>query len=203
MESLAQQDESNRKVKHAIAYAEELYKVAERYARRAQEGIFEELNGIIEKNFSIMFNDGEKYARLKEDYKVHVYYRSSGKEELSLSNGEATAINFVYIVSILELARKRAVEADDAGEETAAQDVSSGIIQLPLVLDGPFSTLSNENTNMVAQKLPEFAEQVIIFMLDKDWESSGLEKFTDRAYCYHIYKAERSASSSLAKGGEM
>ena len=88
-------------------------------------------------------------------------------------------------------------------EETAIQGLSSGIIQLPLVLDGPFSTLSNENTHMVAQKLPEFAEQVIIFMLDKDWESSGLEKFTDNTYCYHIHKDERSASSSLAKDGEM
>ncbi len=54
LESLAQQDENNRKVKCAIAYAEELYKVTERYARRAQEGVFEELNSIIEKNFSIM-----------------------------------------------------------------------------------------------------------------------------------------------------
>ena len=203
LESLAQQDESNRKVKCAIAYAEELYKVAERYAHRAQEGIFEELNSIIEKNFSIMFHDGEKYAQLEGDYRVHVYYRNSGQEELSLSNGEATAINFVYIVSILELAKKRALEGDDVDEETAIQGLSSGIIQLPLVLDGPFSTLSNENTHMVAQKLPEFAEQVIIFMLDKDWESSGLEKFTDNTYCYHIHKDERSASSSLAKDGEM
>ena len=35
LETLAQQDESNRKIKRAIAYAEELYRVAERYARRA------------------------------------------------------------------------------------------------------------------------------------------------------------------------
>lgn len=203
LETLAQQDESNRKVKRALAYADELYKIAERYACRAQDGIFEELNGIIEKNFTTMFNDGEKYAKLEGDYKVHVYYRSSGQEEQSLSNGEATAINFVYIVSILELAKKRALEEDEAGKETDTQDVSSGIIQLPLVLDGPFSTLSNDNTNMVAQKLPEFAEQVIIFMLDKDWESSGLETFTDNAYCYHIRKDERSMSSSLVKDGEM
>lgn len=102
-----------------------------------------------------------------------------------------------------EFSKKRALEGDDVDEETAIQGLSSGIIQLPLVLDGPFSTLSNENTHMVAQKLPEFAEQVIIFMLDKDWESSGLEKFTDNTYCYHIHKDERSASSSLAKDGEM
>ena len=49
--------------------------------------------------------------------------------------------------------------------------VDGGIINLPLVLDGPFSTLSNENTSLVAKKLPEFAEQVIIFMLDKDWSA--------------------------------
>lgn len=199
LDILAQQDEANRAVNRAIAYAEAIYDFANRQAQRKQEGVFEELNAIIAENFDKMFNDGEKYAKLEDDYRVHVYYHSVGDtkdyEETNLSNGEATAINFVYIVSVLELARRRAQEERD--EEGG----SEGIINLPLVLDGPFSSLSNENTNLIARKLPEFAEQVIIFMLDKDWEASGLDAYTLPQYCYRVNKEEKSNSSSLEQGG--
>jgi hypothetical protein len=69
------------------------------------------------------------------------------------------------------------------------------------VLDGPFSTLSNENTSLVAKKLPEFAEQVIIFMLDKDWDSSGLDEFVLPEYCYRLSKEEKANSSTIEREG--
>ena len=77
--------------------------------------------------------------------------------------------------------------------------MENAILGLPLVLDGPFSALSNENTTLVANRLPQFAEQVIIFMLDKDWEASGLEKFTLSEYCYRVNKEASSNSSTLEK----
>lgn len=192
---LAEQNEANRAINCAIAYAEAIYDFADRQAKKKQEGIFEQLNTIIAENFDKMFHDDEKYAKLEDDYRVHVYYHSIGGrqdfEEKNLSNGEATAINFVYIVSVLELAKRRAAQEDEM----------EGIINLPLVLDGPFSSLSNENTNLIAKKLPEFAEQVIIFMLDKDWEASGLDAYTLPTFCYRVNKEDKSNSSSLENGG--
>ena len=111
----------------------------------------------------------------------------------NLSNGETIAINFVFIVSILELAKKYR-ELEKENEEFGMENA---ILGLPLVLDGPFSALSNENTTLVAGRLPEFAEQVIIFMLDKDWEASGLEKYTLPEYCYRVNKEASSNSSTL------
>ena len=156
-----------------------------------------DLNEIIEENFRRMFKDEEKYAKLGNDYKVHVYYKQVGNktnlEEENLSNGETIAINFVFIVSILELAEKyRQLERDN--EEYGME---KAILGLPLVLDGPFSALSNENTGLVASRLPQFAEQVIIFMLDKDWEASGLEDYTLPEFCYRVNKESSSNSSSL------
>lgn len=199
LDVLARQNAANESVNTAIAYAEAVYSMAERQVKKKQDGVFEQLNDIIAENFDRMFRDDEKYAKLEDDYRIHVYYHSVGGskdyEELNLSNGEATAINFVYIVSVLELARRKAAEEFGEGE------TDSGIINLPLVLDGPFSTLSNENTNLVAKKLPEFAEQVIIFMLDKDWSSSGLDEFVLPEYCYRVSKEEKANSSSIEKGG--
>lgn len=199
LDVLSRQNEANESVNRAIAYAEAVYAMADRQLKKKQSGVFEQLNEIIAENFDKMFNDGEKYAKLEDDYRIHVYYHSVGGsmdyEEQNLSNGEATAINFVYIVSVLELARRKAAEEVDEGE------MDSGIINLPLVLDGPFSTLSNENTSLVAKKLPEFAEQVIIFMLDKDWASSGLEEFVLPEYCYRVNKEEKANSSTIERGG--
>ena len=101
----------------------------------------------------------------------------------------------LVIVSILELAKQyRELESKDT-----EYGMENAILGLPLVLDGPFSALSNENTTLVANRLPQFAEQVIIFMLDKDWEASGLEKFTLSEYCYRVNKEASSNSSTLEK----
>lgn len=198
LETLASKNEHNEKIRRAIAYAEEIYETACRYAKRAKDHILEDLNEIIGRNFNAMFQDTEKYAKLEVDYKVHVYYRATDVEETVLSNGEATAVNFVYIVSILELARQRA-EAEKT--EAPEDDVGSGILRLPLVLDGPFSALSNGNTNLVAKKLPSFAEQVIIFMMDKDWQASGLDDYTGEGFSYHIVKEDKAVSSTIEQRG--
>lgn len=197
LDAVAIHDKQNAQVYRCLAYVEAMYDKAAVLANQRKNTIITDLNEIIGENFQCMFNDHEKYAKLGSDYKIHVYYRQVGEmtnyEEENLSNGETIAINFVFIVSILELARRyRELEKDN--EEYGMENA---ILGLPLVLDGPFSALSNENTTLVASRLPQFAEQVIIFMLDKDWEASGLEKYTLPEFCYRVNKEPNSNSASL------
>ena len=194
---MAIHDKQNAQVYRCLAYADAMYAKAAQLANQRKNTTITDLNEIIGENFQRMFNDHEKYAKLGNDYKIHVFYHQVGNmtnyEEENLSNGETIAINFVFIVSILELARRyRNLEKSD--EEYGMENA---ILGLPLVLDGPFSALSNENTTLVANRLPQFAEQVIVFMLDKDWEASGLEKYTLPEFCYRVNKEPSSNSSSL------
>lgn len=195
--SIAQKDKENEYIYRCLAYVEAMYSRADSLVEQRKRTILVDLNKIIGDNFQRMFNDHEKYAKLGTDYKVHVYYRQIGNlmnyEEETLSNGETIAINFVFIVSILELAKRYR----DLEKENEEYGMEKAILGLPLVLDGPFSALSNENTTLVANRLPQFAEQVIIFMLDKDWEASGLEKYTLPEYCYRVHKESSSNSSSI------
>ena len=46
-----------------------------------------------------------------------------------------------------------------------------------------------------------FAEQVIIFMLDKDWEASNLDKYTLPEYCYRVTREYSDISSSVESVG--
>ena len=199
LDVVAIHDRQNAQVYRCLAYVEAMYEKAAALANQRKNTIITDLNEIIGENFQRMFNDQEKYVKLGSDYKIHVYYHQVGEmtnyEEETLSNGETIAINFVFIVSILELARKyREFEKDN--EEYGMENA---ILGLPLVLDGPFSVLSNDNTTLVASRLPQFAEQVIIFMLDKDWESSGLEKYTMPEFCYRVNKEPSSNSASLER----
>lgn len=196
---VASYDSQNAQIYRCLVYVDAMYDKALELIRQKKNTTLTDLNKIIGENFKRMFNDNEKYAALKEDYKIHVFYHQLGDlknyEEETLSNGETIAINFVFIVSILELAKQyREYEKDnkDFGMENA-------ILGLPLVLDGPFSALSNENTNLVANRLPQFAEQVIIFMLDKDWEASGLDRYTLPEYCYRVNKEFGANCSSLMR----
>ncbi|WP_026835195.1 AAA family ATPase [Eubacterium xylanophilum] len=197
LDALAIHDKRNAQVYRCLEYLDALYKNASIRVNKRKNDTLNDLNDIIEENFQRMFNDHEKYAKLGEDYKVHVYYKELNGiedcEELYLSNGETIAINFVFIVSILELANKYR----EAEKEDEDYGMENAILGLPLVLDGPFSALSGENTSLISSRLPQFAEQVIIFMLDKDWEPSGLDQFTLPEYCYRVCKDETSNSSSL------
>lgn len=199
LDAVAIHDRQNAVVYRCLAYIEAMYDRASLLVDVRKHSTISDLNKIIGENFQRMFNDREKYARLGADYKIHVFYHKVGDmtnyEEENLSNGETVAINFVFIVSILELAKKyRELE-----RQNKEYGMENAILELPLVLDGPFSALSNENTSLVANRLPQFAEQVIIFMLDKDWEASGLEKYTLPEFCYRVNKETSSNSSSLER----
>ena len=199
LDQVAAHDKQNEMIYRALAYVEAMYEKAAFFSEQRKQTTITDLNEIIAENFQRMFNDKEKYAQLGNDYKIHVYYRQLGNlsnvEEETLSNGETIAINFVFIVSILELANKYK-ELEKQDEEYGMENA---ILGLPLVLDGPFSALSNENTSLISNRLPQFAEQVIIFMLDKDWEASGLEQYTLPEYCYRVSKESASNSSTLEK----
>ena len=199
LDKVAKMDAANAPIYRALAYVEALYDKAKSISNNRKQTTLADLNRIIGDNFQRMFNDKEKYAKIGDDYKIHVYYHQVGNktnyEEENLSNGETIAINFVFIVSILELAneyRELEKQNDEYGMENA-------ILGLPLVLDGPFSALSNENTTLIANRLPQFAEQVIIFMLDKDWEASELEKYTLPEYCYRVTKESNANSSTIGR----
>ncbi|WP_297133355.1 AAA family ATPase [uncultured Eubacterium sp.] len=190
LDGIAKQDRENAVVYRAIAYAEALFEKADYNVKARKSKTLEELNALISDNYEKMFNSNEKYAKLEDDYKMHMYYKAGG-EEKNLSEGEVTAINFVYIVSILELAKR----------EKSNQEEKESVLSLPLVLDAPFSKLGTQNIGLISRKLPEFAEQVIIFMLDKDWEASGLDKYTLDDYCYRVEREYSDVSSTIVGNG--
>ena len=74
-----------------------------------------------------------------------------------------------------------------------SSEISQGNDTLPIVLDGPFSKLGDENIRLISKVLPEVSEQVILFMLKKDWKYTNLDAFVGSAY-----SIEKDAEKSYA-----
>lgn len=195
MEMRAQeaQSEENKKWRERVELAEAIYGRMNKDFAEKEQKIFVELNQQIQENFSRMFNAKDKKIELDKQYNIQMLYQTENgyREEKNLSEGEKIARNFAFIVTIMEYSRKR--KAQKEGREEVTSDT------LPIVLDGPFSKLGDENIKLIAKVLPEVSEQVIIFMLRKDWEYTGLDEFVGASYS--IDKDADKAYASIRRTG--
>lgn len=190
MKSQEVKSEENKKWRERVDLAEALYTRLKNDFEVKKNKTFLELNGQIQKNFERMFNAKDKRIQLTENYEIQMLYPTDVgfREEKNLSEGEKIARNFAFIVTIMEYSRNK--KAEHLG-------VESGGDTLPIVLDGPFSKLGDKNISLIAKVLPEVSEQVIIFMLDKDWKYTGLDEYVGASY--HIEKAADEAYASIRK----
>lgn len=179
-------NEENKRWRERIEVAEALYDRLKQDFEKKENQTFTELNSQIQKNFARMFNAKDKKIQLNEQYEIQLLYQTDigFREEKNLSEGEKIARNFAFIVTIMEYSRKKKAEKDGTGEEGDT---------LPIVLDGPFSKLGDENIRLIAKVLPEVSEQVILFMLEKDWKYTGLDNYVGAAY-----RIEKAADKSYA-----
>lgn len=196
-EEMRQQEaksEENEKWRARVEMAEAVYNRMKSDFKEKERNIFTELNQQIQYNFERMFNAKDKKIRLTEQYNIQMLYKTDVgyREEKNLSEGEKIARNFAFIVTIMEYSRKK-----KAGKQLE-HDVESDT--LPIVLDGPFSKLGDENIRLIAKVLPEVSEQVIIFMLRKDWEYTDLDSCVGASYSIDK-DADKSYASIRNTGG--
>ena len=172
METLALQNRENEKWRLRVDMAKEIYDTLDKNFTSKQNKVFLELNKRLQSNFYRMFNAHDKKIELDKNYNIRMYYRTDNgfREETNLSEGEKVARNFAFIVTILEFNQEQKAEGDKFSDT------------LPIVLDGPFSKLGDENIQLVAGCLPEIAEQVILFMLEKDWKYTKLDNYVGAKY---------------------
>ena len=107
---------------------------------------------------------GERKVEIDEKYHVRLLANVDGEYvESGESEGLRRVKNFAFIGGLVALAKDRIVA--NAGEEEL--DLSSE--PYPLVMDAPFSNADAIHTANISKVLPEVAEQVIMFVMQKDW----------------------------------
>lgn len=68
--------------------------------------------------------------------------------------------NFAFIAGLVDLAKDKALKVGENKLESEPY---------PLILDAPFSNADEEHIKNISRELPMVAEQVIMFVMKKDW----------------------------------
>ena len=105
------------------------------------------------------------------------------------SPGLDTVKNFAFIAGIVDLARKKAQNRD---EEDGVDYTSE---PYPIVMDAPFSNADEKHIANISKVLPKVAEQVILVVMNKDWEYAQSNMIDRLGMVYQIEKASEIKST--------
>jgi DNA sulfur modification protein DndD len=153
----------NKETMLLIKYAEEIldwlsstYKEKEAFIREALEI---KVNNIFEQMYH-----GHRRVSIDQKYQVTLLTTIEDKEVAAgESEGSNRVKSFAFIAGLVALAKEKLIA--NAGEE--GFNLSSE--PYPLVMDAPFSNADETHTANISKVLPEIAEQVIMFVMQKDW----------------------------------
>lgn len=164
-DSLVSASERNKRLIVYLAYAEKICSwIDETYAEKEQEmrvRLQERVNDI----FSRMYH-GERRVQIDKYYHVTLFAQLNGKEIITgESEGLKRVKNFAFIAGLVDLAKEKASLGRNATDTISWENEA-----YPLVMDAPFSNADETHIKNISGVLPEVANQVIMFVMEKDWQ---------------------------------
>lgn len=163
-DGLVSASDRNRRLIIYLAYAEKICNwIDETYAEKEQEmrsRLQEKVNDI----FSRMYH-GQRRVQIDNQYHVTLFAQLNGKEVVTgESEGLKRVKNFAFIAGLVDLAKEKASLGKN--NETITWNNEA----YPLVMDAPFSNADETHIKNISGVLPEVANQVIMFVMEKDWQ---------------------------------
>lgn len=157
-DSLIANSAKNREAKMFLAYAEELKAWLEPECKRKEQEVRSNLAAEVNKIFDEMYH-GDRRVAIDEQYRAELIATVADMEIASgESEGANRVKNFAFIAGLVALAKKQILQ--DMGVSSEAY---------PLVMDAPFSNADERHTAGISKVLPQIAEQIIMFVMQKDW----------------------------------
>lgn len=157
-DSLTASSEKNREAKILLDYAEEIKAWLEPECKRKEQEIRESLEAEVNKIFDEMYH-GHRRVAIDEQYHTELIATVADTEIISgESEGANRVKNFAFIAGLVALAKRQIL-----------QDVGVSSESYPLVMDAPFSNADEKHTAGISKVLPQIAEQIIMFVMQKDW----------------------------------
>ncbi len=160
------------KISKIMNYTRELLRIQE---KRALTVLSVELNRLLKK---FLIKDFRAQID-SSDYRVTMF-DDEGKQ-VSPGTGEDAVLKYAFIATVVSLTGKKTIDKIDFMADP---------INAPLILDAPFTSMSDSYKELVATNLVLQASQLILFVLPEvlSLESlkSSLHKFTGKEYILHI-----------------
>lgn len=157
--------EKNRRINTYIVYAQRIYEWFKKSYNEKEKEVKNDLSMSIKTLFQQMYH-GKRVVEVDDNYRITLKVDSGdGVYVNDTSPGLDTVKNFAFIAGIVDLARKK---AQQKGNGFDVIEYSSE--PYPIVMDAPFSNADGKHIANISKVLPQVAEQVILVVMNKDWE---------------------------------
>ena len=168
IDKYAKSSTKNARVARYIIYAQKVYEWLSETYKSKEEVVRTELQKRVNDNFAKMYH-GERSILIDDKYRVK--YSDVTTEE---SDGLKAVKSFAFIASLVSMAKDKIL--DDA-------EMKLGQVY-PLVMDAPFSNVDEIHIDNICKILPNTANQVVMAVMQKDWEyaSTNLQKYVGKSY---------------------
>ncbi|MTI69251.1 MAG: hypothetical protein FH751_03205 [Firmicutes bacterium] len=160
--SLAFASKKNQHIKQCLEYAEYISNKLQNHYKSKEIEIKNKLENRVNEIFNKMYH-GNRSIILEDNYKYKLEtpeLKSDFQSKADASAGLETVTSFAFISGIVDLAREKM--SDNGHIEVKSEPY-------PLVMDAPFSNADDNHIENVSNILPNVAEQVIMFIMHKDW----------------------------------
>ena len=185
VDGLIVSSENNKKLMRYIAYAEKICEWIDNVYDKKETEIRNQLEEKVNFTFGKMYH-GERIVKIDDQYHVTLLSNVNGKEMITgESEGLKRVKNFAFISGLVDLAKEK------ASIGSGKNKISWENEPYPLVMDAPFSNADEIHIQNISSVLPEVANQVIMFVMNKDWQYAKkvLETRVGK-YCELVQKTE-------------
>ncbi len=161
-DALIAKSDKGKEIRRYLAYAKKIQEWIQNYYDEEESKIRVELQEHVNVIFQRMYH-GERMLEINEKYQTVLYSVIPETHEKVIS-GESEGLirvkNFAFIAGLVDLAKDKTLRV---GEDKLESE------PYPLILDAPFSNADEEHIKNISRELPMVAEQVIMFVMKKDW----------------------------------
>lgn len=162
-DSLVAVSGKNKQAMILIEYAETIREWLTDKYKEKELAIREELENRVNEIFERMYH-GHRRVAIDSKYHVSLLTTIADKEiAAGESEGSNRVKNFAFIAGLVSLAKDKIIN------DSSENGINISSEPYPLIMDAPFSNADETHTANISKVLPEIAEQVIMFVMQKDW----------------------------------
>lgn len=181
-DSLTAVSGKNREAMELIDYAEQIRDWLSTTYKERELTIREDLEQKVNEIFEQMYH-GHRRVSIDARYHVELLTTIAEKEiAAGESEGSNRVKNFAFIADLVALAKGKIVT------DSSENGINLSSEPYPLVMDAPFSNADETHTANISKVLPQIAEQVIMFVMQKDWNYAEPVMSDRVGQRYHLNK---------------
>jgi len=171
--SSSSKNDRNCFINKCLSYANNIYKLADKKLNESKITIKTELLKEVGDIFATMYH-GNRKVTIDDNFKADtVVDYKGGDKQLDKSTGLGTVVNYSFVAGLMTLAKKSILSGDDMDDENTQNEI------YPLVMDAPFSNTDDEHIKNICKALPNFCDQIIMFVMQKDFNYAN-DSISDR-----------------------